>query len=80
MKHASLITAALFLLTGCEFFAKPLPGVIPPANLTAPCPPLDSPEETMDLGDLLRYTVETVGLYRECAERHKGLAEIVTSQ
>jgi hypothetical protein len=51
----------------------PLP-VVPPANLTASCPDLVPPTEPMTLGDLLRFTVEAVGEYRQCQARHQKLS------
>jgi len=77
MRLPSPTTAALCLLTGCGSFATPSP-VVPPANLTAPCPDLPPPAEPMTLGDLLRFAVEAVGEHRECQARHQALGEWVT--
>ncbi len=74
MNYRMLIITAAFPLAACESFKMPFP-VIPPANLTAQCPDLVAPQGEVTLGDLLRFSVDTAGQYRECQARHKALSE-----
>lgn len=77
MKSKCLAILALFPLTACSYFERLLPAPMIPANLTAPCPDLSEPEPTMNLGDLLRYSIETATMYRQCQARHTALSELV---
>jgi hypothetical protein len=55
----------------------PVPAVLPPANLTAPCPELEPVPEAADLGDLLQESINLAVDYRRCAARHNELADWV---
>lgn len=76
MNYRMLLMLAACPMAACSSFATPSP-VTPPANLTAPCPDLVPPAEPMTLGDLLRFTVEAVGEYRQCQARHQKLSDWV---
>lgn len=78
MKHALMLIAALFLLTGCSSLLKHVPGLSLgiPATLTAKCPDLE-PVNPADMGDLLQVAVETSIQYRECATRHNALVDAI---
>ncbi|MCE9561867.1 MAG: hypothetical protein K8U57_07420 [Planctomycetes bacterium] len=73
MKHVLTLTAAAFLLTGCHSLTLPVLGIIPPANLTAPCPDLE-PAQAADMGDLLGVCIDTTDQYQVCKARHNALA------
>ncbi len=47
-----------------------------PANLRAQCPsPPQLPSRALLPGELVEADAELAGQYRECAERHRGLAD-----
>lgn len=73
MRHALMLTAALYPLTACGYFAKPAPASLQ-ANLLAPCPDL-ADTDVGDMGDLLNVCVDTAVQYRQCQARHNALVE-----
>lgn len=67
-----LIASCLLPLASCSRTSP----ASKPANLTAQCAPLPAfTGETCD--DAVGYILNLTSLYRECAARHKGLAEAV---
>lgn len=76
MKLKRQLIAALFLpmVSGCSMLHAPANRSIQ-ANLLSPCQPLDA-VEVSDLGELLDVSIETSGMYRACAEKHKALASV----
>lgn len=51
-----------------------------PANLLTRCSDIPNIKEKANMGDLLKYSVELMGQYNECAIRHDGLVEAVTKK
>lgn len=47
---------------------------MPPANLRQPCPDLDEVKDGTGK-TLLRWSVATARMYRECQDRARGLVE-----
>lgn len=51
-----------------------------PASLLTRCSDIPNIKEKANMGDLLKYSVELMGQYNECAVRHDSLVEAVTSK
>ena len=66
--------ALILALSACAPVQTVRPTPTPPANLIAACGAIPK-VEGRKLADLLENHVETVTLYRECAEKHKLLSE-----
>lgn len=49
----------------------------PPANLTEPCPALEKPQDATGEA-VLKWSLETVKMYRECQLKHKRLVEAIS--
>lgn len=75
---ATLCTViAACLLTACASFNGLLQAP-PPANAAQPCPALPAVGETLDMGQLIGYTVDVANAYHDCAARHKALIDYIT--
>ena len=68
----SLLIASL-MLTGCASSRMPSQPPIPPldSSLAAECNPLPEPPDG-DYDELTSWMVDVIGLYGECAGRHKA--------
>ena len=86
------IASALFLLAGCLHSTKPPIVSIEsvrqsiPKNLLERCDliriirPVDTPEEEVNMGDLLTYTTTLYSDYTECALRYDQLIKVITEK
>lgn len=72
----SLLIASL-ILTGCASSPMPSQPPIPPldSSLAADCKPLPVPPEG-DYDDLTGWIVDVIGLYGECAARHRTVVNM----
>lgn len=72
----SLLIAVL-ILTGCASSKMPSQPPIPPldSSLAADCKLLPEPPEG-DYDDLTGWMVDVIGLYGECAARHKSVVDL----
>lgn len=77
-KLTLLYAIAASMLAGCESGMPPTPEprYPTPANLTAPCPELPLATSGV-LHALLTNHVEVAGLYHDCRDRQRALAETV---
>ena len=73
----TLTALCLLLLSACSTPPVVTPTVDPaPANLTAECPPPPQlPKRQILVGELVEADAELALQYRECAARHRGLAD-----
>jgi hypothetical protein len=63
------------MLMGCASLTPQSPDAMtPPANLRQPCPDLVSPADGTG-GTLLRWSIDTARVYRECQNRARELVE-----
>lgn len=72
----SLLTAVL-ILTGCASSKVPSQPQIPPldSSLAANCPMLPEPPEG-DYDKLTGWVLDVIGMYGDCAARHKQTAKL----
>ncbi|WP_462370379.1 Rz1-like lysis system protein LysC [Oxalobacter formigenes] len=72
----SLLTAAL-MLTGCASSKVPLQPQIPPldSSLAADCSPLPEPPDG-DYDELTGWMLDVIGMYGDCAARHKQTVKL----
>lgn len=72
----SLLIAVL-MLTACASSKMPSQPPIPPldSSLAADCKPLPEPPEG-DYDELTGWMVDVIGLYGECAARHKSVVDL----
>lgn len=73
---ALLIVLTALLLVGCE--TAPKTEVPIPANLLTRCEKIPNIKDKANMGDLMKYSVDLMRQYNECAVRHDGLVEAVT--
>lgn len=77
---------AVFALSGCDTVSKLIKPDVPPkdaqeqypANLIIRCP--DIPilfQETVNMGDLVKYTTNLMDQYNDCAIKHDSLIKII---
>lgn len=65
------------LLVGCE--TVPIKSDVPvPANLLTRCEGIPGIKDKANMGDLMKYSVDLMRQYNECAIRHDGLVETVS--
>jgi len=63
-------------MTGCTSFGMPVKvSVPPPANAAQPCKLLPVVPDAMDMGDLVQFNLDTMAVYKDCAERHQALID-----
>ena len=75
-RFMALISLAL-TLTACASLTTPSEARAPlPPSLTAPCQPLPLLADGM-AGTVLRWAMEAIEAYQDCAERHRALVEAV---
>ena len=67
-----LLTTAVLILSGCASSKMPLQPPIPPldSSLAADCRLLPEPPEG-GYDDLMTWMVSVIGMYGDCAARHK---------
>ena len=74
----------MLLLTGCTTAPSVAPQILthppPPANLTVKCDPISALNVKSTLGDLVKYTIELMTQYNECALRNDSLIDSLTSR
>ena len=73
-----LLLLCAWALTGCASWRPPSTAPALPASLRQPCPPLPLPADGTGAA-VLRTMLDWAALYRECADRHKALAEAAAS-
>lgn len=75
MRYALIVLTTL--LVGCQTI--PSRSEVPvPANLLTRCEGIPNIKDKANMGDLMKYSVELMRQYNECAIRHDGLVEAVT--
>lgn len=72
----SLLIAVL-MLTGCASSRMPSQPQIPPldSSLAKDCPALPAPPDG-DYDELTGWMVDVIGMYGECAARHKAVVKL----
>ena len=72
----SLLIASL-ILTGCVSSPMPSQPPIPPldSSLAADCKPLPIPPDG-DYDDLTGWVIDVIGMYGECAARHRATVKV----
>lgn len=83
-----VIMMLAFMLSGCGVLRwlqqsndPKQPTEVPiPANLLTRCPDIPNIKDRANMGDLLKYSVDLMGQYNECAVRHDGLVDAVTKK
>lgn len=78
MRYALIVLTTL--LVGCDTLIKnPANTEVPvPANLLTRCEGIPNIRDKANMGDLMKYSVDLMRQYNECAIRHDGLVEAVT--
>ena len=68
---------AILILTGCASSKMPSQLQIPPldSSLAADCKPLPIPPDG-DYDDLTGWMIDVIGLYGECAARHRTVVNM----
>ena len=77
-RTALCLLSAVLILTGCVSSKMlSIQPTIPPldSSLAADCPPLSEPPDG-DYDELISWMVDVIGLYGECAARHKAIVEL----
>lgn len=78
MRTLTILSVCVMMLSGCSTFSQAVPNkTVPtiPANLTTPCDSLDVLGDNSTMGDLVKYTVDLMAKYNECAMRHDNLVK-----
>jgi len=75
----ALIAICLMFLSGCNTLYKVQSTDVPvPANLLTRCEGIPNIKDKANMGDLMKYSIELMSQYNECAVRHDGLVEAVS--